>query len=98
MVPILRSRGLSHGASPFSTTAAMARFRVSSFIGACCVLAATAADAQTVVNARLTAPFAPGGGAVTAFGYYMSPYSGTVNGVLQRLNCVDFFHDVMIDQ
>ena len=60
------------------------------------MFAAAAAGAQQEVSVKLTAPYAPGGGAVTAFGYYMSPYSGTVDGSLQRLNCVDFFHDVMI--
>ena len=60
------------------------------------MFAAAAAGAQTPVQVTLTAPYAPGGSAVTAFGYYMSPYSGTVDGSLQRLNCVDFFHDVMI--
>ncbi len=52
---------------------------------------------QNPVTVVLTAPNAPVNmGAVTAFGYYMSPYSGTVAGTVQRLNCVDFFHDVSI--
>jgi hypothetical protein len=57
---------------------------------------ASAAHAQSTVTAKLTAPYAPNAGAVTAFGYYMSPYSGTVDGFTQRLNCVDFFHDVSV--
>jgi hypothetical protein len=56
------------------------------------------AGAQSVVTAQLTAPYAPNAGAVTAFGYYMSPYSGTVNGATERLNCVDFFHDVSVGE
>ncbi|HEX3867658.1 MAG TPA: PEP-CTERM sorting domain-containing protein [Gemmatimonadaceae bacterium] len=62
-------------------------------------LIAAAAGAQTTVNVQLTEPYAPPNmGAVTAFGYYMSPYSGTVDGVTERLNCVDFFHDVNIGE
>ena len=73
------------------------RLRIASTVAALTMLAASA-GAQTQVTAQLTAPNAPGGGAVTAFGYYMSPYSGTVDGSLQQLNCVDFFHDVMIGE
>jgi hypothetical protein len=62
---------------------------------ALCISAATSAHAQ---NAVLTQPYAPGGGVVTAFGYYMSPYTGTIDGTTERLNCVDFFHDVSIGE
>jgi PEP-CTERM motif len=72
------------------------RFRIASTIAGLSLFAAAAASAQQPVTVTLTAPYAPGGSAVTAFGYYMSPYSGTVDGTQQRLNCVDFFHDVMI--
>jgi hypothetical protein len=61
-------------------------------------LFASVAHAQSTVTAKLTAPYAPNAGAVTAFGYYMSPYSGTVDGFTQRLNCVDFFHDVSVGE
>src|SRR5205823_2231279 len=47
-------------------------------------------------NLVLTQPYAPGGGVVTAFGYYMSPYTATVDGTAYRVNCVDFFHDVFL--
>lgn len=57
-----------------------------------------AASAGAQVSAQLTAPYAPGGGAVTAFGYYMSPYTGTVDGKTYQFNCVDFFHDVVVGQ
>jgi hypothetical protein len=57
-----------------------------------------AASAGAQVTAQLTAPYAPGGGAVTAFGYYMSPYTGTVDGKTYQFNCVDFFHDVVVGQ
>lgn len=58
------------------------------------------AQAQTVVTANLTDAWAPGGSAVTSpFGYYMSPYSGTVNGgSVVRFNCVDFFHEVSVGE
>lgn len=57
------------------------------------------AQAQTV-TATLTAPYAPGGSPIVSpFGYYMSPYSGTVDGGPEvRFNCVDFFHDVAVGQ
>src|SRR5437870_2081410 len=52
-----------------------------------------------VVHVKLTEPYAPPAmAAVTAFGHYMSPYSGTVNGHTERLNSVDFFHDVSVGQ
>ena len=60
------------------------------------------AGAQTPPTAtvQLTATNAPGGSPVLSPDgtYYESPYSGTVNGVLQRLNCVDFFHDVVVGE
>lgn len=57
------------------------------------------AQAQTV-TATLTAPYAPGGTAIVSpFGYYMSPYSGTIDGgPATRFNCVDYFHDVAVGQ
>jgi len=57
------------------------------------------AQAQTV-TATVTAPYAPGGSAVVSpFGYYMSPYSGTVDGgPATRFNCVDYFHEVLVGQ
>jgi hypothetical protein len=73
----------------------MTRLRFGSFFVGLSFVAVTGAQAQTV---QLTQPYAPGGGTVTAFGYYMSPYSGTVNGTTQRLNCVDFFHDVFVGE
>jgi hypothetical protein len=73
----------------------MTRLRFGSFLAGLVLVPATTALAQTVV---LTQPYAPGASAMTAFGYYMSPYSGTVNGVTQRLNCVDFFHDVFVGE
>lgn len=40
------------------------------------------------------------GGTVTAFGYYVGPYNGTVgtgaNTTSVVLNCVDFFHEVYV--
>lgn len=59
-----------------------------------------AAHGQSLVSARLDGASAPGPmAAVTAFGYYMSPYEGTVNGQTGiRLNCVDFFHDVNLGE
>jgi hypothetical protein len=74
----------------------MMRFRFGSFVAGLSLIAATSAGAQSTVV--LTQPYAPGGGAVTAFGYYMSPYSGTVDGTTQRLNCVDFFHEVSLGE
>jgi PEP-CTERM motif len=60
-------------------------------------LLAVPALAQTTVTAGLTSPAAPGGNAIASpFGYYMSPYSGTVNGSTFRFNCVDFFHDAYL--
>jgi hypothetical protein len=57
---------------------------------------ASLANAQTA-TVKLLTPYVPGGSAVTAFGYYMSPYGGTVNGVSAILNCVDFFHHVSLN-
>ena len=72
----------------------MTRLKVSSLVAGLSLVAAFSAQAQSTVV--LTQPYAPGGGAVTAFGYYMSPYQGTVDGTLQRLNCVDFFHEAVL--
>lgn len=74
----------------------MPRFKLAVLVGL--TFAAATAGAQQDVTVHLTAPNAPGGGAVTAFGYYMSPYSGTVDGSTERLNCVDFFHEVTIGE
>lgn len=54
--------------------------------------------AQTTVTAALTSPAAPGGNAIVSpFGYYMSPYTGTVDNTTGlRFNCVDFFHDAFV--
>lgn len=54
--------------------------------------------AQTVVTAGLTSPAAPGGNPVVSpFGYYMSPYTGTVDTTTGlRFNCVDFFHEAFV--
>ncbi len=61
------------------------------------LVAGSSAHAQEVKTLVLTEPYAPvDQGAVTAFGYYMSPYSGTVDGTLVRFNCVDFFHEVWL--
>lgn len=60
-------------------------------------LAAASAGAQDV-TVHLTEPYAPGQGSVTAYGYYMSPYSGTVDGTTERLNCLDFFHEVTVGE
>jgi PEP-CTERM motif-containing protein len=61
-------------------------------------LLASPALAQTIVTAGLTSPAAPGGTAIVSpFGYYMSPYSGTVDTTTGlRFNCVDFFHDAFV--
>lgn len=55
-----------------------------------------AAPLSAQVTVKLTAPHAPNGGDVTAFGFYMSPYTGTVNGQQVTLNCDDFFHEVAV--
>lgn len=52
----------------------------------------SAAPVQAQVTVKLLEPDA--GTAVTAFGVYMSPYTGTVDGKQTILNCVDFFHEV----
>jgi hypothetical protein len=67
------------------------RFRLTGVLVAAALVAASPASAQdhfTFLN----------GGTVTAFGYYVGPYNGTMqssagtHGVV--LNCVDFFHEV----
>src|SRR5689334_3636932 len=73
----------------------MSRIKLTTVVASLTLLASGArAQTSTVV---LTQPYAPNSGAVTAFGYYMSPYAGTVDGVAQRLNCVDFFHDAVLN-
>src|SRR5690242_3247993 len=74
----------------------MPRSKVSAVVAGLSLVVAVSAGAQTS-TVMLTAPNAPGAGTVTAFGYYMSPYAGTVDGTVQRLNCVDFFHDAFIN-
>jgi hypothetical protein len=74
----------------------MSRFKVSSVVAGLSLVAAFTAEAQTS-TVVLTQPYAPGAAPVTAFGYYMSPYAGTVEGSLQRLNCVDFFHHALLN-
>jgi len=73
--------------------------KLSSIVAGLAVFASVA-QAQTVVTAKLTEPFAPGGTAVTSpFGYYMSPYTGTIdNGSAMRFNCVDYFHEVSVGE
>jgi PEP-CTERM motif-containing protein len=63
-----------------------------------CLLAISVASAPlgAQVTVKLTAPNAPNGGTVAAFGFYMSPYTGTVDGQQFVLNCDDFFHRVDI--
>src|SRR5207302_8820175 len=73
--------------------------RFSKVVAGLSLLGASAVGAQDIVHVKLTEPYAPPNmAAVTAFGFYMSPYTGTVNGTIERLNCVDFFHDVDIGQ
>jgi hypothetical protein len=60
------------------------------------LLASAPAGAQVTV--KLTAPNVPNGGTVAAFGVYMSPYSGTVDGQQVILNCDDFFHEVTVGE
>ena len=60
------------------------------------LLASAPAGAQVTV--KLTAPNVPNGGTVAAFGVYMSPYTGTVDGQQVILNCDDFFHDVTVGE
>src|SRR4051812_37110470 len=75
----------------------MIRFTRSIKLAAIALGFGSIANAQQV-SINLTAPYAPGPqAAVTAFGYYMSPYAGTVDGTTQRLNCVDFFHDAVLN-
>lgn len=74
----------------------MPRFKLAVLVGF--TLAAASAGAQQDVTVHLTEPYAPSGGSVTAFGYYMSPYTGTVDGSTERLNCLDFFHDVTVGE
>lgn len=54
------------------------------------------------VTVHLSQPNAVGQGTVTAFGYYMSPYDGTVTppspSQLTTFYCVDFFHDVTLGE
>lgn len=56
--------------------------------------------AQNTASVQLTAPNAPGGSAVISPDgrYYESPYTALVDGDQMRVNCVDFFHDVVIGE
>src|SRR4051812_11954006 len=78
----------------------MLRRRIVSLAAGFSFVAVVSAGAQQTVQMNLTTPYAPFGGAVVSpFGYYISPYGGTVgteNNV--RLNCVDFFHEAYINQ
>jgi hypothetical protein len=78
----------------------MFRRQIASLAVGLSLLAASTAVAQQTVQMNVTTPYAPFGSAVVSpFGYYMSPYGGTVgtdNNV--RLNCVDFFHHAYINQ
>jgi len=74
----------------------MSRFRFLSFAVAFSVAVTAPLTAQETVV--LNQPNAPGGAPVAAFGYYMSPYAGTVDGTSQRLNCLDYFHEVMLGE
>jgi hypothetical protein len=77
----------------------MLRRRIASFTVGLSLLAASA-SAQQTVQMNLTTPYAPLGSAVVSpYGYYMSPYGGTVGSEKNlRLNCVDFFHDAVLNQ
>jgi hypothetical protein len=63
-------------------------------------LIASAAGAQQTVQVNLTTPYAPfGSPVVSPFGYYISPYGGTVGSQTNvPFNCVDFFHEAYINQ
>lgn len=59
-----------------------------------------AGRAQATATVQLVAPNAPGGSSVVSPDgkYYESPYTALVNGRTTRVNCVDFFHDVVIGE
>src|SRR5205085_2546995 len=88
-----KHRHTSFGCLPTTSTPhPMLRSRLPLVVGLSLAVSASL-SAQNTVNVTLTAPYAPPTqGSVTAFGYYMSPYSGTVDGTTQRFNCIDFFH------
>jgi len=72
------------------------RFRFLPLVIATAAIAAAPLHSQTT-SLTITRPYAPGGGAVTAFGDYMSPYTGHITGGPDmRINCVDFFHGVSL--
>lgn len=63
-------------------------------VAALCLMAATPVAAQT--QWRFLS-----GGTVTAFGYYVGPYTGGTGAnyaTRVTLNCVDFFHEVRVGQ
>src|SRR4051794_40266797 len=78
----------------------MHRRRFASLTVGLSLFVAAAAGAQQTVQMNLTTPYAPYGSAVVSpFGYYISPYGGSVgNENNVRLNCVDFFHEAYLNQ
>jgi hypothetical protein len=78
----------------------MLRRRIASIAAGLSVFVASAASAQQTVQMNLTTPYAPfGSPVVSPYGYYVSPYGGTVGSQTNvPLNCVDFFHDAFINQ
>jgi hypothetical protein len=77
----------------------MLRRRIASIVGPS-LFALSTAGAQQTVQMNLNTPYAPFGSAVVSpFGYYISPYGGTVGTEKNlRLNCVDFFHEAYLNQ
>jgi hypothetical protein len=78
----------------------MFRRRIAMLAAGLSLFAASTGVAQQTVQMNLTTPYAPFGSAVVSpFGYYISPYGGTVGSENNlRLNCVDFFHEAYINQ
>jgi hypothetical protein len=74
----------------------MIRFKIR-LLGVCFALLAVAAFwATRPSRGTVSAAEAPNGGAFTAFGYYLTPYAGTVDHTQGQLNSVDFFHNVIV--
>lgn len=69
------------------------RFRLPALAVCASLVAAAPLAAQTTFTFL-------NGGTVTAFGYYVGPYNGTMGTppVPVVLNCVDFFHDVTVGE
>lgn len=78
----------------------MNRLRYAAMAAGLALLSPAMARAQSTVSVTLTAPNAPGGGPVISPNgqYYESPYTASVDGQTYRVNCVDFFHDVVIGE